>query len=69
MKTPYIPLKECSINDIYNGETAVYSIPIYQRNYAWGKDEISTLVQDVYDAFTIKTKDGISANPYFISGP
>jgi hypothetical protein len=68
MKTLYIPLKECSINNIYNGESATYSIPIYQRNYAWGKDEISTLVQDVYDAFTNKTNEGIAANPYYYIG-
>ena len=52
MKLPYIPLKECSIFDIYNGEDATYSIPIYQRNYAWGNEEISTLIQDVYDAYS-----------------
>ena len=39
-----------SITEIYNGDKATYEIPIYQRNYAWGKDEISTLIQDVYDA-------------------
>jgi len=26
-----------------------YVIPIYQRNYAWGSDEISQLIQDVID--------------------
>ncbi len=27
-----------------------YTIPIYQRNYAWGATEIEQLIQDVYDA-------------------
>ena len=39
-----------TIAEIYNGELATYEVPIYQRNYAWEKDEISTLIQDVYDA-------------------
>ncbi len=51
-----LPLKELSIADIYNGDKATYEVPIYQRNYAWEKDEISTLIQDVYDAFTAPEK-------------
>ncbi len=51
MKTKVLPLKELSLFDVYNGEKATYEVPIYQRNYAWEKDEISTLIQDVYDAF------------------
>jgi hypothetical protein len=49
MKTN-LPLKNMTIDEIYNGEQATYEVPIYQRNYAWEKDEISTLIQDVYDA-------------------
>lgn len=46
-----LPLKEMSINDIFNGRDSVtYEIPIYQRNYAWEKDEIAALVRDVWDA-------------------
>lgn len=52
MKNKNLPLAELSINDLYNGEKATYEVPIYQRNYAWEKDEISTLIQDVYDAYT-----------------
>ena len=51
-----LPLKEVSILEIYNGEKATYEVPIYQRNYAWGQDEISTLIQDVYDAYSKNTK-------------
>lgn len=49
-----LPLVELSISQIFNGERAIYEIPVYQRNYAWEKDEITTLVQDVYDAFQIE---------------
>jgi len=54
MKTKTLPLKELSIAEIYNGVKATYEVPIYQRNYAWEKDEISALIQDVYDAYTAK---------------
>ena len=52
MKTNMLPLKEQSIADIYNGNKASYEVPIYQRNYAWEKDEIFTLIQDIYDAYS-----------------
>jgi len=56
-----LPLKELSIEDIFNGSDHVtYEIPIYQRNYAWGKDEIAELVRDVLDA-CVKQKEN-----YFI---
>lgn len=57
-----IPLREVSIEELFCGsEPCTYEIPIYQRNYAWEKDEISALVQDVYDAY--KKNDG---RPYYI---
>lgn len=46
-----------SIDEIYNGDKAIYEIPIYQRNYAWEKDEISALIQDIFDAYTTKKKN------------
>ena len=45
-----LPLKEISIDTLLNDGNATYEIPIYQRNYAWEKDEISALIQDVYNA-------------------
>ena len=52
MSADQLPLRELSIADLYfSPERVVYEVPIYQRNYAWGMDEISALVQDVYDAF------------------
>jgi len=54
MKTKTLPLKEMSIAEIYNGDKSTYEVPIYQRNYAWEKDEIFALIQDVYDAYTAK---------------
>lgn len=57
-----LPLKEVSIEELFDGnEKSVYEIPIYQRNYAWEKDEITALVQDIYDAYK---KD--ASKPYYI---
>lgn len=49
-------LKECSIKDIYygnNGTATTYKIPIYQRNYAWERDEIFALIKDIHDSMVI----------------
>ena len=46
-------LEECSIKDIYfsnRGASILYKIPIYQRNYAWEREEINALIKDVYDS-------------------
>ncbi len=50
MSIKSLPLKELSIAELYNGNKVTYEVPIYQRNYAWEKDEIFTLIQDVYDS-------------------
>jgi len=51
MNMKSLPLKEVSISEIYNSiEPATYEIPIYQRNYAWERDEIEALVRDIHDA-------------------
>jgi hypothetical protein len=47
-------LREMSIAKIYNGDMVTFEVPIYQRNYAWEKDEIAALIQDVYDAYDAK---------------
>jgi len=39
--------KMMSVNDVFNN--VEYVVPIYQRNYAWGKDQIDRLIQDIRD--------------------
>ena len=52
MKTKALPLKEVSIQELFNGTVqATYEVPIYQRNFAWEKDEITALIQDICDAW------------------
>lgn len=57
MRNQQIPLKDITVFDLYNGESATYEIPVYQRNYAWEKEEISALIQDVFNAFSTKKKN------------
>ena len=40
---------EKSIGEIFNISNR-YIIPLYQRNYTWGKDQIEALIQDIYEA-------------------
>lgn len=62
MAKEYLPLREVSIEKLFSGnDKCTYEIPIYQRNYAWEKDEIAALVQDVYDAYKKNT-----GRPYYI---
>lgn len=63
MKMGKIPLSVLTIDELYNGGNVTYVIPVYQRNYAWGKDEITALVQDVYDSWG---KDKSTPKPYYI---
>ena len=52
MRTKALPLKEVSILELFNGTVhATFEVPIYQRNFAWEKDEITALIQDIYDAW------------------
>ncbi len=39
--------EELSLLNVFSG--AEYIVPIYQRNYAWEKDEIEQLLNDIYD--------------------
>ncbi|WP_026709343.1 DUF262 domain-containing protein [Flavobacterium frigidarium] len=39
---------EFSIEELLNGDS-LYVIPPYQRNYAWGEEQITQLIQDIID--------------------
>ena len=57
-----LALEERSIKQIYveSREPNTYEIPVYQRNYSWEEDEISELINDVYDFYLKKRA------PYYI---
>ena len=44
-------VKTLTISDLFDDKNKCkYIIPIYQRNYAWGDNEISSLLQDIKNA-------------------
>ena len=44
-------VKTLTVSDLFDNENKCnYIIPIYQRNYAWGDNEISSLLQDIKNA-------------------
>ena len=50
-------VKTLTISDLFDDKNKCkYIIPIYQRNYAWGSDEIGSLLQDIKNACE-KTKE------------
>lgn len=62
-------LEECKINDIYftnRGASVLYKIPIYQRNYAWGREEIEALIKDVYDSLEKSVNNSREESVYYI---
>lgn len=65
MEKNSLPLKEQSIADIYNGNLVTYEVPIYQRNYAWEDEEITALIQDVFDAY-LQSRSLSHKGTYFI---
>lgn len=52
-------VKTLTVSELCNGDN--YIIPIYQRNYAWGRDEIELLIEDILEA-QVKNK----GNNYYI---
>lgn len=41
---------EKSIQEIFDGQFK-FIVPLYQRNFAWRRDEIEQLLQDIYEAY------------------
>ncbi|HJW55295.1 MAG TPA: DUF262 domain-containing protein [Burkholderiaceae bacterium] len=42
--------KLLSIGELFDDSDAIYTVPIYQRNYAWQAEQIEQLLQDIRDA-------------------
>lgn len=50
-------ISQLSIRQLLGGD-AHYTIPMYQRNYAWGEGEITQLIQDIIDYLPEKDAEG-----------
>ena len=51
MKTNNDYVKTLTINELLNLNKDKYIIPIYQRNYAWGDDEIILLIHELFYSY------------------
>ena len=42
--------KLLTIGELFDDQDAIYTVPIYQRNYAWQAEQIEQLLRDIQDA-------------------
>ena len=43
-------IKDAEVLSVENIFKDKYIIPLYQRNFAWGEEQISRLLQDIYES-------------------
>lgn len=53
-------IKELSLKELFDNNDSRYIVPIYQRNYDWGVEQIQQLIQDIFDSYCM------SKNKYYI---
>ena len=68
MQNSDIVIKERSIKELFLDKLnrIIFEIPIYQRNYAWGKEEIKALIQDIFDSYSKKNNNDNNDNYYYL---
>lgn len=44
-----------TLNDVFS---SLYSVPVYQRPYSWGKDQVISLLDDLFDSYFSREDDG-----------
>ncbi|WP_250495487.1 DUF262 domain-containing protein [Caballeronia sp. GAWG1-1] len=51
--TPIDP-RLLTVGELFDDSNAIYTVPIYQRNYAWQAEQIEQLLRDIQDAIRDK---------------
>lgn len=51
-----------TVRELFDQQGVHYEIPIYQRNYAWGKEQIDQLLDDIWNASTSNVGDYFLGN-------
>ena len=64
MTTETLEASLLSVGALFDDVDAKYTIPIYQRNYAWGAEQIEQLISDVHDAMTRRGRQLLSRQPH-----
>ena len=60
-----IDTQQCEIKKIFSDEF-VFTIPLYQRSYAWTTEEAGTLLEDLLAAMGESKQDAEETPPYFL---
>lgn len=60
-QTPELDPKLLTIAELFNSE-ACYTVPIYQRNYAWQVEQIEQMLRDIQDALNDQKKSYFLGN-------
>lgn len=60
-QTPELDPKLLTIAELFNSE-ACYTVPIYQRNYAWQAEQIEQMLRDIQDALNDQKKSYFLGN-------
>lgn len=58
---PHDDVQAIQVGQLFSPDAPSYSIPLYQRNYTWGEEQIHRLIHDVLDEAEQET-----ANDYFL---
>lgn len=64
--TSKIESNALTFNDIY-GARCIYSMPVFQRNYVWGKDSIDRFLEDLEDIDLTKERDRHFLGPVIVT--
>jgi hypothetical protein len=64
--TSKIESNALTFNDIY-GARCIYNMPVFQRNYVWGKDSIDRFLEDLEDIDLTKERDRHFLGPVIVT--
>ena len=60
-------IKDADVLSVENLFKDKYIIPLYQRNFAWGEEQISRLLQDIYESYYSTGDQGsLECGSYYI---
>lgn len=65
-KTQSYQVAEKRVEDLFAPGSVAFEIPVYQRRYAWGTDEVAALMADLYADDTAWLHRAEDAEPYFL---
>jgi len=59
-------VRVATTEEVFGTGSTTYKIPVFQRAYAWTKDEIDDLLRDLFGELDFASKDGKTVPPHFL---